>query len=84
MSRAFVKESDGEELYDDLPERPIDPRPNLVTPEGLAQIEGEIARLRTALADARSRDARADVAPLSRDLTYWQSRRASADAVRPE
>ncbi len=64
MSRAFVKESDGKEVYDDLPDRPIDPRPNLVTPAGLAQIENEIARLRTALADAQSRDARAEIAPL--------------------
>ena len=83
MNRAFVKETDGEEIYDDLPDRPIDPHRNLVTPEGLAMIEAEGARLQTALADAQSRGARADIAELSRDLDYWQSRRASAELVRP-
>lgn len=83
MSRAFVKETDGEEIYDDLPDRPIDPHRNLVTPEGLAMIEAEVARLQAALADAQSRGARADIAELSRDLDYWQSRRASAELVQP-
>lgn len=82
MSRAFVKETDGEEIYDDLPDRPIDPRPNLVTPEGFAAIVAEVAHLQTALAEAQSRSARADIAELSRDLAYWQSRRASAEIVR--
>lgn len=81
MSRAFVKETDGEEIYDDLPDRPIDPHRNLVTPEGLTMIEAEVARLQTALADAQSRGARAEIAELSRDLNYWQSRRASAEIV---
>jgi transcription elongation GreA/GreB family factor len=83
MSRAFVKETDGEEIYDDLPDRPIDPRPNLVTPEGLAAIEAEAARLQAALAEAQPRNARGEIAELSRDLRYWQSRRASAEVVRP-
>lgn len=71
MSRAFVKESDGEEVYADLPDRPVDPRPNLVTPQGLAQIDVEIARLRAALAEG------------ARDLRYWEARRASAEVVPP-
>lgn len=83
MSRAFVKESDGEEVYDDLPDRPIDPRPNLVTPEGLAQIEAEIARLRAMLADAAANGDRAALAEASRDLRYWQARRASAEIAPP-
>jgi hypothetical protein len=37
MSRAFVKETDDQSV--DLPDRPISPHPNLVTPEGLAAIE---------------------------------------------
>ena len=41
MSRAFVKESDEVE---ELPDRLISEHPNLVTPEGLAQIEAEVAR----------------------------------------
>ncbi len=83
MSRAFVKETDGEEIYDALPDRPIDPRPNLVTLEGLTAIEVEVARLQAALADAQARAVRAEIAELSRDLAYWQSRRASAEVVKP-
>jgi transcription elongation GreA/GreB family factor len=83
MSRAFVKEGDGEESDDDLPSRPIDPRPNLVTPEGLRRIEAEATRLQTALAAAQARGVRASTAELSRDLRYWQSRRATAELVRP-
>jgi hypothetical protein len=37
MSRAFVK--DANETFDELPDRPISPHPNIVTPEGLAAIE---------------------------------------------
>ena len=37
MSRAFVKETD--EIFDELPDRPVSPHPNFVTPEGLDAIE---------------------------------------------
>ena len=45
MSSAFVKEPEGGEAFEDLPDRPISTEPNFVTPEGLAQIEAELARL---------------------------------------
>ncbi len=45
MSRAFIKESDGDDAPDILPDRPISPHPNLVTAEGLAKIDAEIAAL---------------------------------------
>lgn len=80
MSRAFVKEAD-ENQVEELPERPISSAPNLVTPEGLAAIEGEIARLSEAQTQAgEDRDARARIA---RDLRYWTARRASAQLVPP-
>jgi transcription elongation GreA/GreB family factor len=79
MSRAFVK--DMEDAVEELPERPISSAPNLVTPEGLAAIEAEIARLNKALAEAGDdRDARARI---GRDLRYWTARRASAHVVEP-
>ncbi|HEU0071490.1 MAG TPA: GreA/GreB family elongation factor [Alphaproteobacteria bacterium] len=81
MSRAFVKETDGEDLYDSLPDRPIDPRPNLVTAEGLAQIEEAIARLLAARGEAESKNDRAALAESARDLRYWQARRASAELM---
>jgi hypothetical protein len=43
MSRAFVKETD--ETFDELPNRPVSPNPNIVMAEGLAAIEAELARL---------------------------------------
>lgn len=74
MSRAFVKETD--DAVEDLPERPISPAPNWVTPEGRAAIEAEIARLQAALdAAGDDRDARARI---GRDLRYWTARRGSA------
>ena len=39
MSRAFTKEPDEGEAVEDLPDRPISEHPNLVTAQGLAQIE---------------------------------------------
>jgi transcription elongation GreA/GreB family factor len=78
MSRAFVKELDdagGEEL----PDRVISPHPNLVTSEGLAAIEDELARLHAAsLKAGADRAARAVIA---RDERYWVTRRASAQVV---
>lgn len=39
MSRAFVKEPDGDEVADEIPERPQHPIPNYVTPAGFAALE---------------------------------------------
>src|SRR3712207_8806613 len=44
MSRAFVRESEGGEAFEDLPDRPISPH-HLVTPEGLAFMDAEIDSL---------------------------------------
>jgi transcription elongation GreA/GreB family factor len=83
MSRAFVKEADGTEGFDDLPDRPISPHPNLVTARGLSLIEAEVARLREALTKAQEREDRGAIAEISRDLRYWAARRTSADLVPP-
>lgn len=83
MSRAFTKEPDGTEVFDDLPERPIGDEINFVTPHGYALIEAEIARLRALLAGAQADAARAVIAEASRDLRYWSARQASAEVVPP-
>ena len=44
MSRAFTKEPDEGEAVEDLPDRPLSPHPNLVTAQGLAQIEAAMVR----------------------------------------
>ena len=77
MSRAFVKEDD--DAVEDLPDRPISTAPNLVTAEGLAAIEAEVAALADAL--AKVGDDRAERARINRDLRYWAARRATAQLV---
>jgi transcription elongation GreA/GreB family factor len=85
MSVAFTKEEDYESTAADLPDRPISPHPNLVTPQGLALIEDALAEARAAMTAAKSGgDVSADrtaMARATRDLRYWSSRRASAQLV---
>jgi transcription elongation GreA/GreB family factor len=83
MSRAFVREPEGGDAYEDLPDRPISPHANLVTPSGLAQMEEEIQVLTERLAAAQETGDRAEVARTSRDLRYWSHRRATAEVVPP-
>jgi transcription elongation GreA/GreB family factor len=79
MSRAFVKDAD--DTFDELPDRPVSPHPNLVTPEGLAAIEATLARLHEDHAAAQRSGDRAALAAAARDLRYWTARRASAQLV---
>jgi transcription elongation GreA/GreB family factor len=82
MSRAFVRESEGGEAFEDLPDRSISPH-HLVTPAGLARMDAEIESLEKRMTDAQVRDDKAEVARLSRDLRYWSARRVSAEVVPP-
>jgi hypothetical protein len=75
MSRAFVKETDLEEV---VPHRPISSHPNLVTAEGLALIE---RLLTSAIAEREAAQSAGDhsaFARAARELRYWNSRRGSA------
>jgi len=82
MSRAFVKE-DVSSGGDDLPERPVSPHPNYVTPQGLARIEAELVRLQTEFAAAQAAQDSPRIAKAGRDLRYWTARRASAQMIHP-
>src|SRR5688572_14111790 len=82
MSKAFVKESEAGDVYDDLPDRPVSPH-NLVTRRGLELIEAELARLHDDHAAAHEADDRPLLAKINRDLRYWTSRRATAQVVEP-
>ncbi|MBL0969240.1 MAG: transcription elongation factor GreA [Brevundimonas sp.] len=88
MSVAFTREEDLEATAADLPDRPISPHPNLVTPSGLAAIEAALAEARAAYTAAQAKgDIEADrtaMARATRDLRYWTARRASALLVEIE
>ena len=77
MSRAFVKET-AESAPP--PERMVDEGPNLVTPEGLAQIDAHIARIEASMKTETNVLLRET---LARDLRYWEIRKASAEVVPP-
>lgn len=82
MSKAFTKEPESGDVYDDLPDRPVSPH-NLVTPRGLEMIEAELARLYLWHSAAQEANDRALLAKTNRDLRYWTSRRATAQVVEP-
>jgi transcription elongation GreA/GreB family factor len=84
MSRAFTREEDSENAIAGIGERPISPHRNLVTANGLAMIDSEIAGLREALARAEADGDRERIALISRDLRYWTARRESAELSVPE
>jgi transcription elongation GreA/GreB family factor len=83
MSRAFIKEQDGQDAVEELPEHPISPNPNFVTPRGLTLIDEEIETARKLLAHAQHESDRSGIARASRDLRYWTQRRATAQPVEP-
>jgi transcription elongation GreA/GreB family factor len=82
MSRAFVKEDDTGGI-EPLPDRPISPHPNIVTPHGLADIDAHLMELQHRHATATKAEDRAALAAVARDLRYWSARRASAQVVKP-
>jgi len=85
MSVAFTREEDLEATAADLPDRPVSPHPNLVTPSGLAAIEAALAAARAAYGAAQAHGSieadRTAMARATRDLRYWSARRASAQLV---
>ena len=85
MSVAFTREEDVEAAAAHLPDRPISPHPNLVTPAGLAALDAALASARAAHQAAQaggdiSTD-RGAMAIAVRDLRYYAARRASAQLV---
>jgi len=82
MSRAFVKEDDNGGI-EPLPDRPVSPHPNIVTAEGLALIDRTLTDLQERHAAALQAEDRAAQAAIARDLRYWNTRRASAQVVKP-
>jgi len=86
MSRAFVKESDTP-AGSELPDRPISPHTNYVTPAGLAQLRARLdqARERKQALEAGGEDMESaeDLRALKRDLRWLEARVGSARVVDP-
>ncbi|GAB4384994.1 GreA/GreB family elongation factor [Albidovulum sp.] len=84
MSRAFVKE-DGPDNAP-LPDLPVSPHPNFVTPRGLRALQERLAARREDLARLRARGDRLDTLPeraAERDIRYLEERLRSAIVVDP-
>ena len=73
MSRAFIKET-AESAPP--PERMVEDGPNPVTPEGMRQIDGHIARIEAAMQSESNVLLRET---LARDLRYWNVRKSNAE-----
>ena len=86
MSRAFVKESDDDLAAGELPERPVPPHVNYVTPKGLEQLQARTRELderheqvkRQAEEDS---EARQKLREIDRDLRYFRSQLERATLV---
>lgn len=84
MSSAFTKDVDEGGALPDVGERSVSPHRNLVTHEGLAMIDAEIAFLHEAMAAAEAAGEREKIAIAARDLRYWSHRRETAELSVPE
>lgn len=84
MSRAFVKEGDG--ALDPLPDLPVSPHPNHVTPAGLAALQSRLLETQSRLAALKARPDRLDKLPeaaAERDIRYLEARLRSAIPIHP-
>jgi transcription elongation factor GreB len=82
VSRAFVKEGDG--ALDPLPDLPLSPHPNYVTPRGLAALQARLAARQADLVALKARPDRLDKLPeaaAERDIRYLEARLRSAIPV---
>ena len=88
MSVAFTREESAETAAEvELPDRPISPHPNLVTPNGLVLLQTAMVTARAAYAAAQQiedvNERRRESAPAARDIRYLAARLHSAQVVPP-
>ena len=86
MSRAFVKEPDGDEVADDLPERKISPHPNYVTSCGHQLLQKQLQRAeveRKLLQGKEEMSTKQALARVERELRYLRKRVTQAILVIP-
>jgi len=86
MSRAFVKEPDGDQVIEDIPERVHSPHVNYVTPAGLRQLHERVSELlerRKTLVGSTSAGAPLQLRYIDRDLRYYEERIRRAVPIDP-
>jgi transcription elongation GreA/GreB family factor len=86
MSRAFVKEPDGDQVSDDQPEWPISSQLNYVTRYGLEQLNSrrdQLLKQQQLMDDLNSMAAKLSLNQLGRELRYLNARLATAQLIRP-
>jgi transcription elongation GreA/GreB family factor len=87
VSRAFVKELDGETTDNEPPERPQSIHPNYIRPSGLVALQEQVRELserRSALqASSDTLSAKSELKQIERDLRYVEQRITRAVVVDP-
>lgn len=84
MSRAFVKEQDGEPLPSEAMDLPQSPHPNLVTPSGLKQLEKRLASFeheRQRLHAEEKLEDRPHLERVEREIRYHKARLETAQLI---
>ena len=77
MSRAFIKESDGDNVVNAFPERIHSDVPNYITREGLERLQAKVQQLETeltALNTSSSIDKPSQIESAKQDLRYYRER----------
>ncbi len=87
MSRAFVKEPEGDQAEDDLPELPHSDLPNYITPAGLATLRQQWEKLQQEQAELKQNEdslaSRNRLKSLKQELQYLEQRIHSAIPIDP-
>ena len=87
MSRAFVREPDGDEIIDEQPDRPQSPHPNYVTPAGHARLEEALAALLARKGELAAAPgdmaAQETLRHVERDIRYCEGRLERAIPIDP-
>ena len=85
MSRAFVKEPDGDQVHDDQPELPISKHANYVTTHGLQQLKDKrnalLKKKEELGGDEDSMSTKIVLSQIERELRYYKARLRSAIVV---
>lgn len=86
MSRAFVKESDDDNVAGELPERPLPEHANYVTPKGLELLQARVRELGDRHEQLKRQmdedsEARQKMREIDRDLRYFRAQLERATLV---